>query len=124
MEIEGWNIISDALQKISLYIPKNERLKLFNSLYQEYNCNSRLLSKVSQIQLRRIYFYLPDKKNIVRSYPNDQTTYLLLKAYFKKNPKKALLFLMNICHDINKLKTELFIRKIQPDIAKLYDIMM
>ena len=116
--------MTDAFIKFSTYIPKKERIRLFNCLYQEFNCNSRLLSKFSGIQLRRIYFYFPSEKNKIRNYPNDHTTYLLLRSYFDKNPKKAILFLTKISEDINKLKNVLCNKKIRTDITKLYDITM
>ena len=95
--------MADVLIKFSTYIPKKERISLFNCLYQEFNCNSRLLSNFSGIHLRTIYFYFPSKKNKIRNFPNDHTTYLLLRAYFNKNPKKAKLFLTKISEDVNKL---------------------
>ena len=117
-------LLVDPLKKISSYIPKEDRLKLFNYMYEECNHNSRILSEVSGIQLRRIYFYLPSKKNIIRNYPNDLTAYLLLKAYFHKNPRKALQFLMNICQDINRLKTTLYLKEMHIALYRFYDILM
>lgn len=116
--------MDEILKRFAHYIPKSERIRLFNYLYKEYGFNSREIAKELGISLRRIYFYLPERKSKrIRNYPNDYTTYLMLKAFIKKNQWKAYLFLKNLQEEFNKLETIIFLRDIHPKVSNLYDIM-
>lgn len=91
------------LKKLAAFIPKDKRLKLFNKLYREYGCNARDIAKNSGINLRCVYFYLPNGKKGVRNKPSDETTYNLLKAYMKKDPQKAQTFLGEVYNEFQIL---------------------
>ncbi|MCX8175614.1 MAG: hypothetical protein N3E48_00055 [Candidatus Bathyarchaeota archaeon] len=115
--------MDELLKKFACYIPKSERIKLFNYLYKEYGFNTRAIAKELGISLRRVYFYLPKKESKkVRNYPSDYTTYLMLKTLIKKNQLKAYLFLKNIQEELNKLESTLFLRGVHSKVVNLYDM--
>jgi sulfatase maturation enzyme AslB (radical SAM superfamily) len=84
------------LKKMAVFIPKDKRLELFRKLYQVYNCNAQEVAKNTGINLRCVYFYIPNGSKGVRNIPSDKTTYNLLKAYMKKDLQNARLFLKEI----------------------------
>jgi hypothetical protein len=84
------------LKKLAVFIPKDKRLELFRKLYQAYNCNAQEVAKNAGINLRCVYFYIPNGSKGARSIPSDKTTYNLLKAYMKKDLQNARLFLREI----------------------------
>lgn len=117
--------MTTSLRKIVGFIPKDKRLELFMSFYKECGSNSRETAKILGINIRRIYFYLPNKKNNkIRNYPNDETTYLILKAFFKKNPRKTFKVLRRLYTEFGKLQTRVFFNGIYRDFTELYDIMI
>jgi len=117
--------VASSLRKIVGFIPKNKRLELFMDFYRECGSNSRETAKILGISIRRVYFYLPNKKNNkVRNYPNDETTYLVLKAFLKKNPKKTFRILKRLHTEFGKLQTKVFFKGIYQEFTKLYDIMV
>ncbi|MGP3704831.1 MAG: hypothetical protein ACKD6O_05985 [Candidatus Bathyarchaeota archaeon] len=118
-------VVDEALKKFACYIPKSERIKLFNYLYKEYGFNPRAVAKELGVSLRRVYFYLPKKEDKkVRNYPSDYTTYLMLKALMKKNQLKAYLFLKNIQEELSRLESILFFKDIHSRVVNLYDVML
>ncbi|OYT55315.1 MAG: hypothetical protein B6U77_01985 [Candidatus Hecatellales archaeon ex4484_218] len=114
----------NALKQFVSFIPKDERIKLFVNFYREYGFSSREVAKILGINIRRVYFYLPNKKRKIRNYPNDEITYLILKNFLEKNPKKAFIYLRDIYNRFNKLRTTIILKEVHHEINKLYDIML
>lgn len=95
--------MKSSLRKIASFIPKKDRLKLFNFLFEEYEKNAEKTAKEIGITIRQVYFYLQNGEKKIRNSPNDETTYYILKAYLNKNPEQFAIFLKIITNEFNSL---------------------
>jgi hypothetical protein len=96
-----------SLERIAAFVPRSERVKLFKTLYLMCNSNAADTAKLLGINVRQVYFYLPNHKGKFRNHPNDKTTYLILRALFKKNPKVALGALNSLSNELSNLLKEI-----------------
>lgn len=117
--------MADFLRELVGFIPKKERLKLFMDFYEECSLNSREAARVLGISVRRVYFYLPNRRNNrVRNYPNDETTYLILKTLFKKNPERAFKAVKRLNMEFNRVQAGVLFKGIHQKLKDLYNIMV
>jgi len=101
------------IDRIASFIPKKDRLKIFQELFREYNKNARIMSETLSINIRRIYFYIPDGHGKPRNYPNDQTMSSILKAFLKKNPEKTMSFLKEFSIEFERLYKDIVALAVQ-----------
>ncbi len=86
----AFNSTQEAMRRLASFIPRDDRIKLFMTLYDMQDGSAQRTAKALGIHPRQVYFYLPGRRGRIRNFPNDQTTYLILNALARKDPHAAL----------------------------------